>query len=90
MDPEVSVPTEIGANPEATPTADPVEEPAGVYSQRVNVMKEAFFEESYSFTARLLSDLVTSRDVRRFAHPPDRGPPTHASVHVSQPHERDP
>lgn len=44
MDPEVSVPTEIGANPEATPTADPVEEPAGVYSQRVNVMKEAFLK----------------------------------------------
>ena len=86
MDPEVSVPTEIWANPEATPTADPVEEPAGVYKQWVNVMKEAFLE-SYSFTAGFLSDLVTSRDIRRFAHPPNGRPPTHASVHVSQPHD---
>ena len=31
MEPEVSVPKATGANPQATPTADPVDEPAGVY-----------------------------------------------------------
>lgn len=30
IDPEVSVPRAIGAKPHATPTADPVDEPAGV------------------------------------------------------------
>ena len=31
MEPEVSVPNATGAKPQATPTADPVDEPAGVY-----------------------------------------------------------
>lgn len=44
MELDVSVPNARGAKPHATPTAEPVEEPAGVYSVLVVISRKVGLE----------------------------------------------
>ena len=81
MEPDVSVPRAMGANPQATPTADPVDEPAGVY-----IKVQAYHmrsHQTYSLAPRIISDLVSRRYVCRLTHSADRRPATFASARVN-------
>ena len=75
-DPDVSLPRAIGLKPEATPTAEPVDEPKGAYCVSIETCQGSY---TYSLPSGELSKLVSCRDVGGLAHPPYSRPPTRAS-----------
>ena len=70
------LPRAIGLNPEATPTAEPVDEPKGAYYVSLEPCHTAY---THSLPSGELPKLVSCRDVGGLAHSPYGRPPTRAS-----------